>query len=287
MRENIETVLGRMARRDREANDSLEEKLKNNPYRAKSPEELEATKLAIRRAQGLLCDPACPICEGSGYYRLEIDDIHDPRFGKLQMCPNIDIAKMPGSSRYGLETEELSALSWSSVMAFDDSRSLYAMEKVRAVLERGWGLIYLYGDHGQAKSLILKIAVAEYLRKNRQAAYANMIDILDFVRMAYDENNPNQESQIRLEWYAMLPLLAIDEFDRTEKNPWTSTRTFKLFDDRVEAALLRKKITLLASNLRPEKLDSYYSSRVRDGRFECIPLFGPDARPGMELEDSF
>lgn len=31
-------------------------------------------------------DPNCPICEGFGWVRRDVDDIHDPDFGKAFPC---------------------------------------------------------------------------------------------------------------------------------------------------------------------------------------------------------
>lgn len=230
--------------------------------------------------------PACPICGGSGWYRVEVPPGH-PLFGKLQACPNVSIWKAAGAEHYGLETEEVEEMNWGQVMALFDGRSLNAAERVQQILERGWGWLYLYGDHGQAKTLILKIAVATALRSNKMAAYANMADVIAHIQRAFDENDPNRESESRLEWWGELPILALDEFDRFNKTKWADTSQFRLMDKRNNLGIRQKGVTLIASNTPPEALDGYYRSRIQDGRFETIPLFGQDARPLMTHQERF
>lgn len=233
-----------------------------------------------------LCKPDCQVCGGIGYVRNDVP-INHPDFGKLFLCPKIDVSKLPGADRYGLYPEELSSLEWGAIYPLQGSNSIKASRAVRDVLSRGWGWVYLYGDHGQAKTLILKIAVAEALRNNQQAAYANMAEIMSHMRKAFDSKNPNYEAEARLEWWSRLPILAIDEFDRINSTEWAKEQRFLLMDDRQVAALRRQSVTLIASNAHPMELDSWYRDRILDGRFQAIELRGPSARLGMTEEDMF
>lgn len=233
-----------------------------------------------------LCSVSCPVCGGSGWFRQDVPVGHKD-FGKLFQCPNVKTENLPGSDRYGLFPEELQNLDWDAILPLEHSKSVEASNIVKKVIKQGWGWVYLYGDHGQAKSLILKIAVAVSLRKNTQAAYANMAEIIKHMRLAFDSIYPSHEAESRLDWWRDLPILAIDEFDRINNTKWASEQQFLLMDDRNVGALRRQSITLIASNASPMQLDSYYRDRILDGRFHAIELRGESARLGMTQEDLF
>lgn len=232
------------------------------------------------------CREDCPICQGLGWYRLEVP-YHHPDFGKLKRCPNVSVWKLAGAGTFGMDSAEVEGLTWDSILPMFDGRALQAAAVVKQVLERGHGWVYLYGDHGQAKTLILKVAVADWLRANKMAAYANMADVISHIQRAFDQDDPNTESEQRLEFWANLPLLALDEFNRFNKTQWANTAQFRLMDERNVQAIRGQSITLIASNQPPEELDSYYKSRILDGRFITIPLYGHDARPSMTHNDRF
>lgn len=230
--------------------------------------------------------PECPICQGIGWVRQDLPTYH-PDFGKLTRCPNVSIWQLAGASNFGMDSDEVAQLSWDSIMPMFDGRALQAAQVVRHILDQGHGWVYIYGDHGQAKTLILKIAIAEQLRANKMAAYANMADVVSHIQRAFDTDDPSTESEHRLQWWADLPLLALDEFNRFNKTQWASTAQFRLMDERNTQAIREKSITLIASNQAPDELDSYYRSRIQDGRFITIPLYGQDARPQMSHQDRF
>lgn len=230
--------------------------------------------------------PDCPICAGAGWFRVDVPHF-DPRFGKLQRCPHVSVWRAQGAGNFGMDPAEVESLNWDNILPMFDGRALGAAQIVREVIAQGHGWVYLYGDHGQAKTLILKIAIAEALRANQPAAYANMADVIGHIQKAFDANDPNHESEARLEWWANLPLLALDEFNRFNKTQWASTAQFRLIDSRNVQAIRGQSITLIASNQAPAELDSYYQSRINDGRFITIPLYGQDARPLMTQAERF
>lgn len=233
-----------------------------------------------------ICNPSCEICGGFGFYRVNVPIGH-PSFGKLLRCPNVDILSLPGSDKYGLEHDELFGLDWSSIYPLEDSRCTEAAEIVRKILDRGYGWIYLWGDHGQAKSLILKIAVATRLRNNVMASYVNMADLVSNLREAFDTDHPSFEAESRLDFWRDIPILAIDEIDRVNNTSWVAEQRFRLLDSRYVTAIRRESVTIMASNRSPNFLDPYLADRVLDGRFVVMELRGVSARFGMSDLDRF
>lgn len=232
-----------------------------------TPEEYERRK-ALAYAQNMICVPTCPICGGLGWYS---------GGERLALCPNVDPLKVYPASRYGLSEEER-ALEWKAVLAFNNT--MLARKAVEDTLKRGYGWVYLWGPPGLGKTLTLKIAVAEMLRDRKQAAYCRMAEILDDLRAAFDAKNPSEESQRKLDWWADLPVLAVDEFDRVRATEYAAERRFLLMDRRYEQALREKSITIMASNIDPMQLESYLYDRIADGRFKVVKLAGDSFRKG-------
>lgn len=235
-------------------------------------EEYERRRRLSYASNGI-CKPDCE-CGGLGFVKGED--------GKLRPCGNADPALLHPGARYGL-TDEERALTWSAVKPLNNTQA--AAAAVRRVLTRGAGWVYLWGPPGLGKTLILKIAVAELLRGRRAAGYVRMPEIFDHLRAAFDLKNASEEAQRRLDFWADLPFLAIDEFGRERSSEYTKERRFVLMDRRYESALRGRSITLIASNDDPSELDDYLWDRIRNGRFEVIRVEGESVRPGEEWRE--
>ncbi len=238
-----------------------------------TPEQIEQARRKAMQ-NNTICQPGCPICGGIGY-------IKDER-GRVSACPNVSSRVLYPGERYGLSQAERD-LSWEQIGPANGVES--AVAAVQQALERGSGWVYLWGPPGLAKTLVLKIAVAVSLEAHRAAAYTRMVEILDDMRAAFDANNPSFESQRRLDWWAELPVLAIDEFDRLRSTAYAAERRFLLMDRRYENAFRSTSITLMAANEDPALLDGYLYDRIRDGRFSVVHLTGSSLRPAMEWDE--
>ncbi len=227
------------------------------------------------------CEPICPICGGTGFVRSDYPVGH-PQFGKLTMCPNANLLRLPNSERYGLASDEAHRLDWSDVL--DRGNTLQAVQVIQLALQREYGWVYLWGDFGQGKTLALKIAVAQALRAHRFAAYVRMSEMVENLRAAFNAQNPSAEAECRLEWWTNLPVLAIDEIDRLRQTAYATEQQFLLLDRRYEQALRQRSVTLMAANTAPEQLPGYLADRILDGRFAIVRLAGASARLGMDWE---
>lgn len=229
-----------------------------------------------------LCEPSCEICGGFGWVRGDYP-LGDPRFGKMMPCPNMDVDVFLSeySRMVGITQQERDTLNWENVLPLDGSNAADATEKVRAVLERGFGWVYLWGDYGTAKTLILQIATAVSLRGGTDAAYVRMAELLDHVRDGYDSGQYSE----RLEHWEKVSVLCLDEFERVNETGWVDEKRFLLMDNRYVSALRRENVTIMAGNQDPSKFDGYLWDRIRDGRFDVVKLLGESIRPGMEWDD--
>jgi DNA replication protein DnaC len=261
----------------------------------KTPMQDMAAKLAAAKAASAnrrelvprryLCDPNCPDCHGSGFVGVKSVEPSPWGTGEVEVerfrdCDRQMLKFQAAASR--LSPDEL-ALRWADVEDMDDAKA--AEKLIREVMQAASGWVYLHGDPGIAKTVLLKVAVAESIRQGVQAAYTNMSAILDDLRAAYDTNAPNEESIARLDRWTRIPLLAIDEVDRFKATDFAKEKLYRLMDARYVYALRGGSVTLMASNLPPEGLavdgDQYLVDRIRDGRFKVKHMQGASARPAM------
>ena len=227
----------------------------------------------------------CQTCNDTGAVSAGAPIGH-PMFGKIFPCPACQsgksIANGASPDEYGLLPSDR-ALAWGDVLDLHTvSNTSEAKMAIKATLERGYGWVYLWGNYGTAKTTLLKIAVAEYLRKQAlPAVYARMSDIMDEIRAGYDSKTPNTEAIRRLRWWSSVPLLAIDEAEKVNETGMVEERRFQLLDTRYEAATRQRfGITLIAANVAPRAMPATIASRISDGRFTVVHLTGKDFRPG-------
>lgn len=236
------------------------------------------TKAVPRTTYTGICRPDCNICNGLGWVKLSCSlDPSDEDFGRLHLCPNAKNRHL--KVRCGLYQDEVDELDWSKIRKFGNSVEI--ADSVKAILERGYGLAYMWGGHGLAKTLIQKVAVAVSVRAGKQAYYAMASDILDQIRDAYNETDPRDSALERLERWSSTYLLCIDELERISETGWAKEKVFQLLDRRHVSAIRQETITIIASNSSPDDLDSALADRFRDGRHSIFRMHGKSARPSM------
>lgn len=229
-----------------------------------------------------LCSSDCPICGGMGYVRYD-KPLGHPLFGQMQVCPNRVKSLRATLGAGGLFPDEVQELTWDLVKS-NVSDGHLAKAAVLQVYRRGFGMAFLYGANGQAKTLLLKIGVAVALREGKTAAYANLGDILDDLRQSFDSENSGRELSRRMHKWLSMDLLSIDELDKVNQTDWARSVIHKLLDQRYTQAVREEAITLVAANLDGgiESLDGYLASRLRDSRVGLVvELKGPDGRQVM------
>jgi DNA replication protein DnaC len=238
------------------------------------------------------CSPTCPECNGVGYIRFDVP-VGNPKFGKVERCPNARAHSQAKSlqagevdPRVGLTPDEVRNLTWNLVKR-GVNQADQACEITKRAYMSGHGIVFMYGGYGQGKSLLLKIAVAAALNDGKRAAYANLAGVLDDIRIAYDEReNKMTELVRRMEWWASLDVLAIDELDKVGQTEWARERIFQLLDARYQRAVRQEALTVIAANYQStDELSGYLKSRIEDNRFVAngyvIQLKGSDGRKSM------
>ncbi len=240
------------------------------------------------------CEPDCPTCGGVGYYRLNVP-LDDPRFGKVYVCPtakrlNLQRRKEQGSldSRCGITPEELQNLGWTLVKK--GTQAERAAQRLQTFCQRGYGMAVLLGSYGQGKTLLLKIAAVTALNEGKLAAYANLSEVLDDIRMAYDSPDAMHSLVERSEWWSQLDVLCLDEMDKLNVTAWAQERLFRLLDMRYTLAIRQQAVTVLAANFTSlEPFPGYLRSRLEDNRLRegILLLRGEDLRKRVEIGRRF
>ena len=190
-------------------------------------------------------------------------------------------------ARIGLRENEVS-MSWDLVKP-EISDGPKALAAVKPAYARGFGMVFLWGTYGQAKTLIGKILVATALRDGRRPAYANMAAVLDDIRLAFDEPEHKTTELIRrMEWWTGRDVLFLDEIDKCNSTEWAQERMFQLLDQRYTRAIREEALTVIASNQSDAALDGYLKSRLQDHRLgPVVHLSGKDGRKVMPAGYSF
>lgn len=234
------------------------------------------------------CEPNCPECGGFGYFRYDVPT-HHPYFGKLFPCPRLPLSS-PLYNQSGLTLPERTDMTWALIHGRKDEKantSLHAaVHAVVEALEKRRGMVLLYGGNGLAKSLILKIAIAETLRTRRgyMAKYTLMPELIEELRATYDKDHPGALLKEITEKYSTYPVLAVDELGVERDTPFSQEKQFVLIDGRYTAAIEQGEplVTLLATNLDLSEFPARIRDRLSDGRCRAIKLVGESMRPGMK-----
>lgn len=223
------------------------------------------------------------MCEGFGFIRYDVPP-QDSRFGKLFPCPNVP-PNSPIFDNHGL-TQQERTLEWSNIIKRENI--FEGIETLKAAIKRGKGIGYLYGGPGLAKTLLLKVACAEWARTGRGVFhYTTLPLILEDLRVAFDDDEPQRALAEKERKYNRFPLLAIDEVGAERGTEFAIEKVFSLIDGRHESGVERGEtfVTLLAGNISPKELDYRIADRLTDGRNFIVKLNGESYRPSLKWED--
>jgi len=233
---------------------------------------------------------SCPICQGAQWLRSDWPVGH-PRFGQFDPCPACNAAAKFNRGRHGIYNVDYD-LTFDGLQRFPGSNAPQIGQEIKAILERGWGGVYLWSQgFGNAKTELLKIAVAEWVRMGNDGRFALFADLVDEMREAFGNDQPQpgadqwdrSSAYQRLQMMQAIPLLAIDELEEVSLTTYTTNTRFRLFNERYERTTrMYSGITLIASNVPPGSLPPKLQSRFSDPDFMVTrEVTGKDVRPAM------
>lgn len=224
------------------------------------------------------CIDDCPICGGVGYIRYDVP-VHHEDFGKMYPCPNKRFVSWDSS--IGISVEEAKTLDWREYI---QTQPIIEMKRAYdSVLERGHGWLYIYGDPGNGKTIMAKSAtVYASTILNIPVRYRKVSEVMNHLRASYDEDDGQRTYLYRLNEWAKIKMLVLDEVGRDRMTDFGKQSLSDLMDSRYESSIAGKTVTIWISNYKPEDIfEPYQIDRIRDGRHKVIEVAGGSIRPAL------
>jgi DNA replication protein DnaC len=245
-----------------------------------------ASASASVASDGVSQVPACPVCQGLGWYRLAVPIGH-ARFGEAIRCEckrteDAAVAAARAVRASNLRGDLLSK-TFEGYVASPETRP--ALAAVRAFTEEPKGWLLLVGSYGCGKTHLLAACANALLAAGRHPLYVEVPAWLDYVRGGYDEEDVasgEDRAAVRLRQAIEADVLLLDDLGAESRTAWTRERLFLLLNARYDTAAP----TVIATNLAPDDLDGRIGSRLRDTAIcRTVYLIAEDWRPrrGREM----
>ncbi|MBO7358009.1 MAG: ATP-binding protein [Lachnospiraceae bacterium] len=137
--------------------------------------------------------------------------------------------------------------------------------------------ILLYGTVGTGKSFLSGCVAKELIEKGHSVIYFSAIDLFNEIARETFENKSKEDLYNLYDYIYNCDLLIIDDLGTEVTNSFISTQLFACINER----LLRKKSTIISTNLELSELRDRYSDRTFSrivSSYTVCKLSGPDIR---------
>lgn len=223
----------------------------------------------------------CKECQDTGYVR-----------GKKCHCfkkEEIRLLYSQSNIQEILEKENFSAFTFSyydnkevisqiGMTVTDYMKKIYRLcrEYVERFNQKGGNLIFT-GSTGVGKTFLTNCIAKELIDRFQSVIYLsanNLVEIFSKNKFHYDTE---QEMRETYQYILDCDLLIIDDLGTELNNTFVSSQLFHCINER----LLRRKSTIISTNLSIDKLRDTYSDRISSriiSQYSIIPLYGEDIR---------
>lgn len=141
--------------------------------------------------------------------------------------------------------------------------------------DKSFGNLYFYGDTGTGKTYLSNCIAKELLDKGHSVIYFTAFQLFDILsKGVFDKNNKAVAAHQNI---FDCDLLIIDDLGTELANSFTTSQLFLCLNERI----LRKKSTIISTNLNMGQIADIYSERVLSRISSCytvIKMFGDDIR---------
>jgi DNA replication protein DnaC len=157
------------------------------------------------------------------------------------------------------------------------------VEACREFCEEPSGFLTLWGGVGNGKTMALHATVNESIAGGRQAVYVTVFALLEYIKAAYNSRGEvrNDDAYHRLQRFAEVPVLALDELDKVRWTEWAQVQLTELIDKRYRGGPEGASATIIAMNDDPHGLPEWIASRLLDGRNLLVHNEDADIRPAL------
>lgn len=238
---------------------------------------LSERKISLLREKGLpdnYLDPVydCPDCRDTGYCD-----------GKKCHCfrqAEISLLYEQAGIRDILERENFSTLSYAFFQGEQLERFQQTVDKCWKFIDKfnfDYSNMFFYGTVGTGKTFLTNCIAKECIESGHSVIYFSASQLFDLLsRNAYDFRNQDELSDLCSDLYSC-DLLIIDDLGTEQTTAFTLSRLFACLNER----LLRRKSTIISTNLSLEEFQNRYQDRIFSritSNFDFCKLTGPDIR---------
>lgn len=240
-------------------------------------QELAAQKLALLRNAGFPDDylaPVyeCPDCQDTGYIN-----------GQKCHCFKQQIITLlyeQSNIQELLKTENFDTLSLSYYEGEDLARFQGAVNACRNFIQTfgaDYRNLFFYGTVGTGKSFLSSCVARDLIERGHLVIYFSAAGLFDHLsQITFDHKSKEELYSFYGDIYNC-DLVIIDDLGTELTNAFVSSQLFSLLNERH----LRKKSTLISTNLSLEELRDRYSDRIFSritSNYEVYKITGPDIR---------
>ena len=220
----------------------------------------------------------CPICKDTGYETEKETGIR-----KKCRCfrqKEIDLLYEQSNIRKTIDEENFSTLSFAYYTGEDLKRF---KEAVRICLDFVQNFddtfqnLFFYGTVGTGKSFLSGCIAKELLQKGKSVIYFSSVGLFDtLARYSFDTKSKESLYNFYKDLYNC-DLVIVDDLGTEIQNTFVVSQFFNCLNERI----LRRKPTVISTNLSLEELQERYSDRIFSrviSQFTLCKLTGPDIR---------
>lgn len=228
---------------------------------------------------------SCPICSDTGYVDGQ----------KCSCFKQAEIDYLYAGSHTGEALEEESFARFNASFYSEDivdtngvssrQNALRAKETAEAFVRRfdsEFQNLCIYGETGVGKTFLSHCIAGELIKRGKHVVYLTAYELFEL--LAADAFARNREDGDSSEHIFDCDLLIIDDLGTELTNSFVSSQLFVCINERI----LKKKATILSTNLGPGEFAKTYSERTFSrimSHYTLIRLFGKDIRILKQLEE--
>ena len=271
MDDSIASISVEQGRKLLEGNESAISELK---HLLRSLSESKASLLAASGFPADYLEPVydCPDCKDTGY--IDGRKCHCFRQAEISL-----LYQQSNISRI-LETENFSTLSYEFYQGNDLIHFQNAVEECKKFTQNfsfDYRNLFFYGTVGTGKSFLSGCIAKELLENGNSVIYFSAVGFFEALsHLSFDYKNKEELHNFYEDFY-QCDLLIIDDLGTELTNNFVTSQLFSCLNERH----MRKKSTIISTNLSLEELRNRYSDRIFSritSNYTICKLSGPDIR---------
>ena len=220
----------------------------------------------------------CPLCQDTGYIgSKKCSCFKKAEIELLYTQSNLtDILKKENFDHFSFD--------YYSDTIINETTGLSSLETARRAYNTAWNFVkgfddsfenlFLYGDTGVGKTFLSHCIARELIQTSHCVLYFSAFDFFDMLAgSTFSKENRNGDEELLYD----CDLLIIDDLGTELTNSFVSSQLFLCVNERI----MRRKSTLISTNLTLEKFSDTYSERTFSriaSSYQMLKLIGKDIR---------